>query len=123
MKRKRTTMDAVLTPVACQPGQGDGYWVNFDTVNRIRQSYPKSAKLQAVYYALNWIASDYKSRTIHVTHQQIGKLSGLSEYVVAKCLRQLADINVVAVESTKGVCAAVFEGLVRVTLEGELRLC
>jgi hypothetical protein len=114
--RKRTTMN----PVPGNPDVGGGYWVNCDMVDRIRNSCKRSAKLLAIYCALNWVATDYKERSFRVTRAHLGELSGLSPGTVAECLEHLALINVIEVVPSYG--ASAIEGLVKVTLLGEVRL-
>ncbi len=114
--KQRTTMNAKPGT----PGKDDGYWVNCDMVARIRESCTRSARLLAVYCALNWVATDYHERSFHVSRAHIGQLSGLSPGTVAGCLEHLARIKVIALEASRG--ASAIEGLVMVTLQGEVRL-
>jgi len=121
MKPRRTTLEAVRKPILGDPDKGCGYWVNVSTTDLITAKFKRAAKHLAVYLALNWTATDYKSRTIHVTHTHLSQLSGVSPAVVARCLDDLAAIGVVSVDKPKGM-SGVIDELVKITLLGGIRL-
>jgi hypothetical protein len=114
--KQRTTMNAKPGT----PGKDDGYWVNLGEVGKIRQNCSRPTWPLAVFYALNLIASEEKSRSFAATRFRIGSLSGLSARSVTAQLAELKRVGVIKLEpihdAPKGVANTI------ITLLGEVRL-
>ena len=114
MTRSRTTMCPVVGSVS---GQGDGFWVNVDTCDKIIALCPNPQIPHGLYIALNRIASDRQSARFEVSSCYVGSHAGVSKAATLKGLAELARIGAIKFEpSEKG------RDLVQITLLGEVRL-
>jgi hypothetical protein len=122
MKSHRTTLEAAKNPIPGDPAKGDGYWVNLKMVDQIRErcATRRFVKHIGLFFALNWVMSDYKSAVVHVTTDHLGKLTGLRPSVVLRLLNDLHQMEVIEVEQMRGPSA--IEGLVKITMLGPVRI-
>jgi len=120
--RPRTTLETVANPIPGDPEKGGGFWVNNDTVQTVRQRCSRPLEGVALYLALSIVATDYQSRTFHVTYEHLGKLSGINHVkIIPDLLREFDKIDVISIEVVRG-CSAIVENLTKITLLGEIRL-
>lgn len=120
-KKHRTTLDTVADPVLADPSDDNGYWVNTSVVDQIVATPSSTASHLAVFFALNWVMTDYRSHIFHVALSHLCRLSGVkTEAKMLGILHDLAKASVIELEDAKG-CSAV-PGLMNVTILGEIML-
>jgi hypothetical protein len=119
-KKRRTTLETAMRPELGDPDKGDGYWVNHAVTRRIRQECSLPHHGVALYFALSLTATDYQSRTVHITADHLSKLSGVKPGKIGEVLAELVTLGVIAVEYVTGYSG--IDGLAKITLLGEIRL-
>lgn len=119
-KKRRTTLEVVENMTPGHPSK-PGYWVNTSVVDQIVAMPSSTPSHLAVFLALNWVMSDYRTRTFCVALSHLGQLSGVkTDAKMLQLLQELAKASVIELADAQG-CSAV-PGLMNVTILGEIML-
>jgi hypothetical protein len=105
----------LYTPKPSDPEQGDGFWVNTDSLERIQEKCKRHGKLFALYFILNRVMAEAKCRTFNASIERISKLSGLKPGAIERHLHGLQYVGVIRF-------AANTDGSFTITILGEVRL-
>ena len=108
----------LFQPRPIKPGEGDGFWVNNDTTDRILAQCKRGTKLLVLFYILNAIMSEAKCRRFETSIQQLAKRSGLKPGAIERHLCGLQYCGVILFKPGKSK----EPGALTVTILGEVRL-
>ena len=110
MKRK------IFSPKPVEPGADNGFWVNMDSMERIRAKCDHSAKLQALYYILNLLMSDAQARTFPATYAQLSQRAGIKLGAIKRHLSGLEYCGVIVTKEQPDKESAL------ITITGNIKL-
>jgi hypothetical protein len=97
-------------------GKAPGFWVNMDSMERIRSKCDRAAKLLALYYILNRLMSDAQARTFTATYADLSQMSGIKSGAIKRHLAGLEYCGVVIAKEQADKASAV------ITITGDIRL-
>src|SRR5258707_988864 len=116
-RKRRTTLDMAKDMTPSDPKKGNGFWVNNDMADVIRERCgPRAWRHLAVFIALNWVMSDQGTRKFGVAVSHLCQLSSLNISKMDRVLSDLAKASVIEFEDGR------LPGSINVTMLGGVRL-
>lgn len=98
------------------PGLGNGFWVHTPDVDKIREHVRRPLNATLLFYALNKLASDERSKVFAASVYRLVGAAGISERAIKSALIELSEMGLISVEAQDNNCAQ------KITLLGKVRL-
>jgi hypothetical protein len=102
-------------PKARVVGEGPGFWINVDSVDRITAKCDHAAKLLALFYILNMLMSDERARSFTATYAHLAHRSGIKAGAIKRHLAGLEYVGVIVAKELPDKASA------RITITGKIK--